>query len=427
MKLQISVGLRLPTPPRRRLPASLAQSIGTGVLGQLVLVASGIIVARSLGPHNRGVLALLTFLPVLVGQVATLGIPLAATYVIANSGVMPSALIRSLWRVMGLQLIVALGAHAALVGLLLVPRSPSGFFTVSAASLALSVAALVQTYGLALLQGCRRFTAFNALRVGPACLYAFLIAGLAAVHRAGLHSVAIAWILANCILAALTGWAALRARSERSRPMATVPSIGSLASFGARSMFGAAAPMSSYRLDQLIVGAALRPEMLGLYVVATAFTNLTRFLGQSIGMVAYPAIAVDRDAVRLRRQIRFYFGVGAVVCSSVTAGLVIAVPWLLPRFFGHQFDPAIGPARLLLAAGLLSALRRILVDATRGAGHPTWGALAELSTLVSLPLAILALDARLGLIGVSIALIVGEGVGLGIRASVSLRATRSTG
>ena len=410
----MNLRIRLPTPPQRRLPASLTQSIGTGVLGQVVLVASGIIVARALGPHDRGVLALLTLLPGLAGLFVTLGVPLAATYAIAADGVNPTALLRRLRGPIALQLLAAGAIHGTLIVVLLTPRSPNGFFVVALVSLVLSVAALAQAYGLAMLQGEKRFSAFNALRVGPACLYVVLVVALVAVHRVGLVSIAVVWIAANATVAAATVAFALRkSRQPRGLPE-RVPSIRSLISFGVRAMFGAASPISSYRLDQMVVGAILTPAALGLYVVALAFTNLTRFVGQSIGMVAYPSVAANASSDGRRRATRVYFGIGAAICTAVTVVLIIAVPWLLPAFFGNRFAAAIGPARLLLLAGLFASLRRILADTTRGGGRPMWGTLAELSTLVALPLAVIAMRLGAGLSGVAAALVAGDGLGLSL-------------
>ena len=399
---------------RPRLRGPLFQSLATGVLSQAVLVASGIIVARSLGPHDRGVLALLTILPALVTQIVSLGVPIAATYAIAAGGASARGLARTLRGTIGLQVGLAGAAQAALIAVLLLPRSPSGFLGVAVASLGLGVASLGQMYGLALLQGEQRFASFNALRVAPACLYVALVVCLATVNQARLTTIAVVLLLANVAVAAVTVVLAVRKspRGERKRSSEQPPSVRSLTSFGIRAMFGAASPIASYRLDQLVVGAALAPDALGLYVVALAFTNLTRFLGQSIGVVAYPTIASDSDPSVQRRRIRGYFAVGAILCSAVTVVLVVAVPWLLPAFFGGVFASAVSPAQVLLVAGLFAGLRRILADATRGAGRPAWGTLAEVSTLIALPIALLAIETGAGLTGVAGALVLGDGIGL---------------
>ena len=44
-----------------------------------------------------------------------------------------------------------------------------------------------------------------------------------------------------------------------------------------------------------VIGLFLAPAALGLYVVAQAFTNLPRFISESVGAVAYPNIAASAD------------------------------------------------------------------------------------------------------------------------------------
>ena len=90
-------------------------------------------------------------------------------------------------------------------------------------------------------------------------------------------------------------------------------------SFGLRSLFGSSSPFETFRLDQLLVGLVLTPVALGYYVVALAFTNLTRFLGQSIGMVTYPRIAAATDRSSQLRILRHDFALGASASGGLTA------------------------------------------------------------------------------------------------------------
>ena len=60
------------------------QSVVTGVAMQTVLLLSGVVVARALGPTDRGYLALLALVPVLLWQLGSLGLPVATTYFVAQ-------------------------------------------------------------------------------------------------------------------------------------------------------------------------------------------------------------------------------------------------------------------------------------------------------------------------------------------------------
>src|SRR4051795_10756483 len=63
---------------------SLGGSLATAGFLQLVLVASGVIVARALGAEDRGYLALLVVISGICTLVGSLGIPSAVTYYLAR-------------------------------------------------------------------------------------------------------------------------------------------------------------------------------------------------------------------------------------------------------------------------------------------------------------------------------------------------------
>jgi O-antigen/teichoic acid export membrane protein len=361
----------------------MAGSIVTGVMGQIILVASGVVLARALGPENRGVLALVFVLSGISIQIGSLGVPVAVTYWLAAKKTNLRSLLRDLRGFRSLQLVVILAAQAGLIVVVLEPRSPSGFLWVAFLSLAAAASGLSQMYGLAVLQGLGRFTAFNLLRTLNGVLYAVGVVGLWAMNQATLISVTLA-IIAASIIAATAIWLVVL-RHARGAAGNEEVSTRQIISFGLRSLAGSSPPLETFRLDQLLVGLVLPTIALGYYVVASAFTNLTRFIGQSIGMVTYPRVAEAPDARSQLRIIRRDVALGATVCGGLTVALIAGVPVLLPFFFGSGFEPATTAAQILLVATFLSALRRILIDGTRGSGRPIWGAVAESLTLLSLP------------------------------------------
>lgn len=359
-------------------------SIATGVIGQVILVASGVVLARALGPENRGVLALVFVLSAITTQIGSIGVPVAVTYWLAARKTNPRSLLRGLRGFRSLQLVVILAAHAGLIVVVLAPRSPSGFLWIGFLSLAATASALSQMYGLAVLQGLRRFMAFNVLRTLSGALYLVGVVGLWATNQATLMSVTVV-VIAASVIAAGTTWLVVLREALVAEDGSDEVAMRGMVSFGLRSLVGSSPPLETFRLDQLLVGVVLAPMALGYFVVALAFTNLTRFIGQSIGMITYPKVAAAGDPVSRLRIIRRDFMLGAAVCGSLTLALIVGVPELLPFFFGSTFEPATAAAQILLVATFLAALRRILIDGTRGSGRPIWGAVAESLTLLALP------------------------------------------
>src|SRR5439155_20782773 len=156
-------------------------------------------------------------------------------------------------------------------------------------------------------------------------------------------------VIAASVIAALAIWTVVlreTPRLEASNEIAT----RSVVSFGLRSLVGSSPPLETFRLDQLLIGLVLSPVALGYYIVALAFTNLTRFIGQSIRMVTYPRVAAADDRSSQLRIIRRDFMLGTAVCGSLTLALIVVVPWLLPFFFGASFEAAGTTSQILLVA-----------------------------------------------------------------------------
>src|SRR5436189_6014448 len=78
---------------RRGIRRALTTNLLGGVAAQATLLVSGVVLARALGPENRGYMALLTLVTAVAWQFAGLGIPFALTYAVAR---VPQAAVRIL-------------------------------------------------------------------------------------------------------------------------------------------------------------------------------------------------------------------------------------------------------------------------------------------------------------------------------------------
>jgi O-antigen/teichoic acid export membrane protein len=190
------------------------------------------------------------------------------------------------------------------------------------------------------------------------------------------------------------------------------PSRGAMLRFGSKSVLGWASPVENFRLDQLVVGLFLSPVALGLYVAGLALTNLPRFIAQSVGIVAYPAVAAKATPIEARRTVWTFFWGTVAVSAVIVAAIWVLADWLVPLLFGAAFADAVGLTRILLISALLLSARRALTDGTRGAGYAGLGTIAELVSWVTLIPAVALLAASSGAEGVALA--------LGLASAVSL-------
>ena len=241
---------------RRPVMRRVSHSVATGLAGQLALVASGVILARSLGVHDRGRLAVLVLTVSLVIQPWVC--PTALTYAMAR-GERVGWGIKSVGGLISLQLTAGLAIEA--MALLAIEHRWHGIGGAPIVSaLALTLAGMLQQYGLAVLQGARRFRAFNICRTLPAAGFSALAGVTVLFIHIDLHL--------SITLLALTGAtsAVVTITTVFARPLKgynETTTARKLLRFGARALLGSSSPVETLRLDQAVVGLFLSASSLG--------------------------------------------------------------------------------------------------------------------------------------------------------------------
>jgi O-antigen/teichoic acid export membrane protein len=400
---------------------SLAASGGL----QLIVIVSGVLVARSLGAADRGYLALLIVISAVSALVGMLGLPSAVTYYIARDPNQARRIVSSLAWVGVLQVGAVFVLQAAALAAL-VASEPSHVQVAAAISLLLPPGIVALSFGCAILQGQRRFTAFNLLRILPSTAY---VAGVVVVYMLDATSLVLfmaLWAAVNLIGGFFALAFAVRGLPKHAGENSE-PSRGQMVRFGLKALLGNLSPVDAVRLDQAVVGLFLSPVALGLYVVAQAFTQLPRVVASSIGAVAYPHVAGELDRAAARRAMWRFFFLGFGLSALVVAVLELMVDDLIPLFFGEDFTGATAIAQILLLASLFVAGRRVLTDGVNGLGYPGYGTVAEVTSWILLLPGLAILLPWFGAEGVALALALSWGASLLLLILLALAADRTAG
>lgn len=374
----------------------LLGSLAASFFSQGVLVVTGVLVARTLGPEDRGYLAFVFLVPAILQQIGTLGLPLATTYYIAGDRTRERAVLRTI-RTPAIAQVVVLAAIQGVVLWFLVGDDPIQVREAAAVSLAVLAGSLSDIYGKAILQGQRRYAAHNLMWNGIATFYLVGVVALVVSGTADLVTISIAWVLANLASGTLTLAVALSSRAvEGSQAL----SLSRMLRFGLKGLFGNVSPVATFRLDQAVIGLFLAPEALGLYVAALAFTNLPGFISKGIATIALPHVAWTHAGGRSDESRRFF-----VIAIGLTGAIVLVLEltagWLVPLFFGSDFDAAVVLTRILLIGAFFTGARRVLTDSTSAKGRPGLGSMAELVSWIVLVPALVVLMPIWGVEGVA--------------------------
>lgn len=378
---------------------------------QLTLLITGVLLARALGPEDRGQFARYTVIVLIALQIGPLGLQHALVYTLARFPGHATSTVR-LIRGLYARRCVAAGAVAGLT-LLLVAR-PAGSYLLALGLFALAIPfGLLHQASLAVLQGLKDFKALNVQRIFPQIAFTIACVAMVIAGNGMFLEFSIAWVASRVLAGSISFVVArqqLKLQRRRQDVGRALPTRNWMSRFGLRSVLGAAAPVETYRLDQAVVALVLPPAALGFYVAASAFTNPLRFLGQSVGLVAVPHVASTESLRARRRAAGKFLALTAAIAIPPALLLWFVGPALVRPFFGSAFDPANQLVQPLVAAAFFYCLRRSFSDAVRGAGFPGIGSAAEVFAVLSAGIGFAVLIPSQGVYGAALALAAASGL-----------------
>ena len=350
----------------------LLLSMGTKLAMIALRLLRNVLLARILGPSERGLFALLSTLPDLIGAATSGGLNSAVGYQAAKQRDMGLLLTQVL--VYGCLLAAAL----TLVCVMAVREFGSDLaITVQLGALAwlllIAVPLTVLKSGLLTLHNASGAVgAFNALRLieslAPLLLF---LAGYALWQAYALETAVLSWLLGTAVVVLLgLVWlhcnAPLRLRWDRANQR-------ELLSFGARSHPDLLFQQIILRSDYLLIGALLGSTALGHYAMASAAAELLLIVPEAVTTpLMKRLLQQDRDMHKVTPlALRLTATVMLVACLSMAA----IGQWLIVTLFGAAYAPAY-PALLALLPGLLglcyaSILRLDLLGKNRP-GSVSW-------------------------------------------------------
>jgi O-antigen/teichoic acid export membrane protein len=399
-------------PPIARGPSlsrnTLARFAADGIALVLGMIA-GIITARSLGPAGKGTFSALTFLLTLGVGIASLGL---GDSVIVLTGRGSATLRRATSSTISVLLITSvLGALACFaIGTMQVDLASSEVeVTILLTALVLPIGTFANVLNTVLsareriLLSSLILVVASIVTTGAIFLFVTLmdlgvlggIMGVAAGNLASL--VGVLRPLSRMGVTFRPAWEASYLRAAL-RHGILVQSAALLMTLGGR-------------FDLLLVYSLAGRADAGQYSVALTIGQLVVYAPFALSLATYPRIAQlpESEVVPLVTKLSRASLVTAVGSAIL---LCVASPFLIPFLFGNAYRPAIQPALILIAGGVLTAEQWVLcrAAAARGKNMVLFGSFAlSVITMVVLDFALIP---SMGIIGAALASVVSPMVGL---------------
>ena len=387
-----------------------AARLALGGAGSLAVgFVTGPILARTLGPSGRGLLAAVAVplgVAPIVLQIGTGAFALRE----AARGTRPSVVIGSVGAplmAVGALSIVFAGPLAALFA-----GHHHTVETYLRLGFILMPAVLITNLLLPVISGLARWRALAWLQSIDKLAYLAAVVALVAAGALDLDTAALLTVVvgpAVAIPAVAAVWRYGRPRIEQSFVQRGFR-------YGLAAWPGTLASLANVRLDQVLMIRLVASRQLGLYVVAVTIAQLSGLLVGPIETVLMPRIA-EGDHVLLARLVRSGLAMVFVI-SLLLAG---AAPILIRIAFGGSFVDSIPLVWVLLIAGIPLAATNMLSHGLTATGHPGTTSLGELVSLGLTVPGLLLLLPPLGAMGAAITSVVAYSANFVILAWSSVR------
>jgi O-antigen/teichoic acid export membrane protein len=328
---------------RRRLSHDAFDVFGSRTAVTLMGTITGVILARVLGPHDRGLLALVLLLPSTLMTVMKLGVTQANVYCVKREGAPVNQVAANS---LALALLLGLGI-GAIVWMFRGTLLTTVMREVPPWALLLALYrlpfALIDNYFCGVLQAIDNFSLYNRRTVAGAVLVLVLTVGACLVGRLDLlGAVLIYTVVATLVVIALLVGThtvipfGLRPHGDLLRRQVR---------FGVKSYTQVLAMHLLFRIDVYMVAYYLNPAQTAFYSLALHFTEMILEIPQAVGWVIYPRMAslqkeqVHQLTAQASRRTMLLTGLG---------GLAVAIfgPVIVPLWYGKAFAPAVRPLTL---------------------------------------------------------------------------------
>ncbi len=358
---------------RRGLPGrAVLDNLGSRIVAMAAVTAITVLVARSGGPSDVGVLALLRVLPGVVGVVAAWGLPTAVGYFIAGPDSDHPRLWPTLIGVMALGGLAGMFVWVALAPLIQKRLISSTTVAVVAAAGVTVLTQLPVSVAKAGLQALEDLRGSNWV---TACEEVAFLPPYVGGYLFGLRGpwLIIFSLLVADVAVAVPAWVRIsrRVRASGSHLFGRVD-LGlarRVFRFGGRSQVGGVMGLLNLRLDFVVLGAMAGPAAVGTYAVASKYAEILRLPALAVTWVTYPRVArmgSSSFGPRARRLVAPLLAGGLLMAVVLS---LLAFP-LFPWVFGPQFHSAIWPAIILLGGLVVEPAAGVGSAFLLGSGRP---------------------------------------------------------
>lgn len=396
--------------PRRRMLGN-----ATGQMVMLAIgLASGILLARTLGPGDRGRYVLLVALCSLVTFGTDRGASNALMTLLGRQASLRSGrTMRGLTVTRRRVVETLLGCLLAWLLFALLGHSRPDV-RILGLEVVICVSGSASRFAVAGLMGSERFLEANICRNGILIVHLAILLTLFSFMGFSLLQAFSSLAVAN-VVCALLAVLLIAARGK--------PAVSSRAFKAVKADFfeltranriSSLQLIETFQLDLLMLGAVGTASQVGLYSVANSVISAIRPIGQALGQPVHVALAgLQRGVPSVPRKRMMVLAMAALL---LIAAMSVFAHFAVPIIYGPRFAAASLPAAIGAMAGSVGAAKLFGYEAARGLGLAAWTSRAEQWGFVTMVACAYPLTAAFGPTGAAVLVLVSNACALALLA-----------
>lgn len=367
------------------------------VVTALLGLFSGIMLARILGPSERGDLAIIQNLPTMLLGFASLGLSIASGYF---AGKNPKDARKYAGTAMIALMVWSVPFMAMLYWLIPTLYSGASENTIRIAQVYLLIIPIQQLISVPfwVLQGSGEFYSWNILRILPSAAWF----GISCFSQTlSLISLITLYLILMMVIALIFLFV-FNKKINKINFYFDLIAFKKIIRYGLPVAITSIPQQLNLRIDQLLIGIILPPNMLGIYVVAVSWGSILSLATNSISQVIFSKIlklkTSEENIKVITRSVRVTF----LFSIFLTISLIFLTPFVFPVIFGNAYVVGIPIAILLLISNCISSINQLLGECLRGLGNTISPMFAEIIGLSVTTISLFFLLKKYSLLGVAI-------------------------
>lgn len=366
-------------------------------------LVGSIILAKWLGPSQRGVFAAIILIPSILQYFVNFGLPSAIVYFTAISDADKHKIWSSIFTVGLVQSILGVLLGWQIIDFYL-PKFSSNSVHLGHLYLSTLPLGLFGIYATYMLQGASHFNITNILKCIVPAGYCVGIIILKVQNTLSVENMVYIQILIQLVYLLVSFAFLYKIILLRLSLNVDFDYIRKMLNYGMKVWFGDISQLANSRMDQFFIGLFLSSVDLGIYTVAVSVASFTSIFANAVRTIILPTVAGKITFIDKSNELIFYFKKYWAFSLTFHLIFILSVSILIPFIFGKPYSESIIISQILIVGYFFINAKTVLAGGIQGMGFPEIISIVEFcGMIISLIFSYLLIQI-LGLLGVAIAI-----------------------